>query len=86
MDAEVTLPLPSTSVIANLYLVSIPAPAPREPDLLAMPLREAREHFERVYLTLRLAECGGKVGALAQACDMERTHMYRKLRALGIPI
>ena len=53
-------------------------------DLLAMPLREAREHFERAYLTQQLALCEGKVGRLAKRVGMERTHLYRKLRALGI--
>jgi DNA-binding NtrC family response regulator len=53
-------------------------------DLLAMPLREAREHFERAYLQQQLQLCGGKVGQLAKRVGMERTHLYRKLRALGI--
>ncbi len=53
-------------------------------DLLAMPLREAREHFERAYLQQQLELCGGKVGQLAKRVGMERTHLYRKLRALGI--
>jgi len=53
-------------------------------DLLAMPLREAREHFEREYLQQQLQLCGGKVGQLAKRVGMERTHLYRKLRSLGI--
>jgi DNA-binding NtrC family response regulator len=53
-------------------------------DLLALPLREAREQFERAYLTDQLALCGGKVGQLAKRVGMERTHLYRKLRALGV--
>jgi DNA-binding NtrC family response regulator len=62
--------------------------AEREPlvkqDLLAMPLREAREHFERAYLQQQLLLCGGKVGQLAKRVGMERTHLYRKLRSLGV--
>ncbi len=53
-------------------------------DLLALPLREAREHFERSYLQQQLVLCDGKVGALAKRVGMERTHLYRKLRSLGI--
>jgi DNA-binding NtrC family response regulator len=53
-------------------------------DLLSMPLREAREHFERAYLTEQLALCGGRVGLLAKRVAMERTHLYRKLRSLGV--
>jgi DNA-binding NtrC family response regulator len=53
-------------------------------DLLSLPLREAREKFERAYLTQQLALCGGRVGLLAKRVGMERTHLYRKLRALGV--
>jgi DNA-binding NtrC family response regulator len=53
-------------------------------DLLSMPLREAREHFERAYLQQQLILCGGKVGQLAKRVGMERTHLYRKLRSLGV--
>jgi DNA-binding NtrC family response regulator len=53
-------------------------------DLLSLPLREAREHFERAYLTQQLQLCGGKVGQLAKRVGMERTHLYRKLRSLGV--
>jgi two-component system, NtrC family, nitrogen regulation response regulator NtrX len=65
------------------------AQAPRdEPlvkqDLLALPLREAREQFERAYLQQQLLLCNGKVGQLAKRVGMERTHLYRKLRSLGV--
>ncbi len=53
-------------------------------DLLALPLREAREQFERAYLQQQLVLCGGKVGQLAKRVGMERTHLYRKLRTLGV--
>ena len=53
-------------------------------DLLSLPLREAREHFERAYLTQQLQLCSGKVGQLAKRVGMERTHLYRKLRSLGV--
>lgn len=60
----------------------------REPlvkqDLLALPLREAREQFERAYLQQQLILCDGKVGKLAQRVGMERTHLYRKLKSLGV--
>jgi DNA-binding NtrC family response regulator len=53
-------------------------------DLLALPLREAREQFERAYLQQQLLLCNGKVGQLARRVGMERTHLYRKLRSLGV--
>jgi DNA-binding NtrC family response regulator len=53
-------------------------------DLLSLPLREAREQFERAYLQQQLVLCHGKVGQLAKRVGMERTHLYRKLRSLGV--
>jgi len=53
-------------------------------DLLSLPLREAREQFERAYLQQQLELCGGKVGQLSKRVGMERTHLYRKLRSLGV--
>ena len=67
--------------------LAVQAP-PNEPlvkqDLLALPLREAREQFERAYLQQQLLLCNGKVGQLAKRVGMERTHLYRKLRSLGV--
>jgi DNA-binding NtrC family response regulator len=50
------------------------------------PLREAREAFERVYLEYQLEKHNGNVSKMAQEVGMERTHLYRKLRAVGIEI
>ena len=69
--------------------VAVQAPADEplvKQDLLAMPLREAREHFERAYLTQQLQLCNGKVGQLAKRVGMERTHLYRKLKQLGVDL
>lgn len=49
-----------------------------------LPLREAREQFERLYLLKKLQETDGNVGKAAKLAGMERTHLYRKLRSLGI--
>lgn len=51
-----------------------------------LPLRDAREQFEREYLQHQLTACGGSVGKLSQVVGMERTNLYRKLRALGIDV
>lgn len=51
---------------------------------LDLPLREAREQFERIYLLYQLRKAGGSVGQLAKLTGMERTHLYRKLKSLGI--
>jgi len=54
------------------------------PGAFDLPLREAREQFEREYLIYQLRKAGGSVGKLSDAVGMERTHLYRKLRSLGI--
>ena len=48
------------------------------------PLREAREQFEKAYLEYQLKQHAGSVGKVARIVGLERTHLYRKLRALGI--
>ncbi len=53
---------------------------------LTQPLREAREQFERAYLLYHLKLAGGSVGKLARIVDVERTHLYRKLRSLGVEL
>mgnify|MGYP001822892349 FL=1 len=64
---------------------SAAAPAATDhPAWFDLPLREAREQFEREYLVYKLQEAGGSVGRLAETVGMERTHLYRKLRSLGI--
>lgn len=52
----------------------------------SLPLREAREQFERGYLLHQLHNAGGSVGKLAKLAGMERTHLYRKLKELGVDI
>ena len=61
------------------------------PDMPSQPmadynqsLRDARDEFERGYLLHHLKNVGGNVSELAQIVGMERTHLYRKLKALDI--
>ncbi len=68
----------------ELAIQSTPGEPLVKQDLLALPLREAREQFERAYLQQQLLLCNGKVGQLAKRVGMERTHLYRKLRSLGV--
>ena len=51
---------------------------------LELPLREAREAFERAYFEQLLAREGGSIARVAEKSGVERTHLYRKLKALGI--
>jgi DNA-binding NtrC family response regulator len=75
----------ANEIEATLTSFAAQASAPSDIGLpLDLPLREAREQFERVYLQHQLRECEGNVSRLAERVGMERTHLYRKLRALGI--
>jgi len=49
-------------------------------------LKEAREYWERRIISAKLEECGHSVAKAAKALKVERSHLYRKLKAYGIPI
>jgi DNA-binding NtrC family response regulator len=53
-------------------------------ELYQLPLREARESFERSYFVYQLKQVDGNISKLSERVGLERTHLYRKLRALGI--
>jgi two-component system, NtrC family, nitrogen regulation response regulator NtrX len=52
--------------------------------LLAMPLREARESFERDYIAAQLSRFGGNISKTAQFIGMERSALHRKIKLLGL--
>lgn len=54
-------------------------------DLLELPLREARDAFERIYFEYHLGR-EASMSRLADTSGLERTHLYRKLKSLGINI
>jgi two-component system, NtrC family, nitrogen regulation response regulator NtrX len=62
--------------------------APGAPPEVALdrPYREAREAFERVYFEHLLAREHGSMSRVAERSGLERTHLYRKLKALGLPV
>jgi two-component system nitrogen regulation response regulator NtrX len=53
-------------------------------ELVSMPLREAREHFERAYLQAQLQRFGGNISRTANFVGMERSALHRKLKTLGL--
>ena len=53
-------------------------------DILSMTMIEAKEQFEKAFLSRQLELVGGKVTELARRVDMERTNLYRKLSSLKI--
>jgi two-component system, NtrC family, nitrogen regulation response regulator NtrX len=61
-----------------------PASVAASPFSFDKPLREARDEFERLYFTHHIAKTGGNMSRVAEAVGLERTHLYRKLKQLGI--
>jgi DNA-binding NtrC family response regulator len=53
-------------------------------EVINLPLREAREAFERMYFDYHLKKDGSNMTRLAEKTGLERTHLYRKLRDLGL--
>ena len=49
-----------------------------------LPLREARDAFERMYFEHHLGREGGSMTRVAEKTGLERTHLYRKLKQLGV--
>ncbi len=62
------------------------APAAPPEFALDRPYREAREGFERIYFENLLAKERGSMSRVAERSGLERTHLYRKLKALGLPV
>jgi len=64
-----------------------PASALANSDMpLDLPLREARDAFERAYFEYHLAQENGSMTRVAEKTGLERTHLYRKLKQLGIEL
>ncbi|SNR79119.1 DNA-binding transcriptional response regulator, NtrC family, contains REC, AAA-type ATPase, and a Fis-type DNA-binding domains [Methylobacillus rhizosphaerae] len=51
---------------------------------LEQPLREARDDFERLYFEYHITKAGGNMSKVAENVQLERTHLYRKLKQLGV--
>ena len=53
-------------------------------SLMAVPLREARENFEREYLKVQIRRFSGNISKTASFIGMERSALHRKLKLLGM--
>ena len=70
---------------------ALPAPIDLGPQatqsfLLEKPLRDARDEFEKAYFEFHLAKEGGSMTRVAEKTGLERTHLYRKLKQLGVDL
>jgi two-component system nitrogen regulation response regulator NtrX len=75
---------------ANRVLEQFAVPEPDAPVAAPLPLdlnmslRDARDAFERIYFEHHIAKAGGNMSRVAEAVELERTHLYRKLKQLNI--
>ena len=70
---------------------ALPAPVDMGPQAtqsfwLEKPLRNARDEFEKAYFEFHLAKEGGSMTRVAEKTGLERTHLYRKLKQLGVDL
>jgi DNA-binding NtrC family response regulator len=69
-----------------LATLDAPLPSPAQSFPLDRELREARDAFERVYFEYHLGREGGNMSRVAERVGLERTHLYRKLKQLGVKL
>ena len=60
------------------------APTQNDAHIMALPLREARELFEKEYLIAQINRFGGNISRTAEFVGMERSALHRKLKSLGV--
>ncbi|MFN9747154.1 MAG: response regulator [Betaproteobacteria bacterium] len=77
-----TLPSPALPLAASLH----EGPRAEQSFDLDRPLREARDAFEKSYFEFHLAKEGGSMTRVAEKTGLERTHLYRKLKQLGVDL
>lgn len=81
---------PETIITADMLPDDITSNVPLSPNgaggehLMSLPLRDAREIFEREYLMAQINRFGGNISRTAEFVGMERSALHRKLRALGV--
>ena len=59
---------------------------PQQSFMLDKPLRESRDEFEKAYFEYHLAKENGSMTRVAEKTGLERTHLYRKLKQLGVDL
>lgn len=82
---QVSSTMPSGLVAPESYLPPTSANALQAFDL-DRPLRDARDDFERAYFEYQLAKEAGSMTRVSEKTGLERTHLYRKLKQLGVPV
>lgn len=75
-----------TPIVTNAAILVDAGPHAHQGFDLDRPLREARDSFEKAYFEFHLAREGGSMTRVAEKTGLERTHLYRKLRQLGVDL
>lgn len=83
--ASVSLSTVSTSLVTHGEVISAVLAVQQTFDL-DRPLREARDAFEKAYFEFHLAHEAGSMTKVAEKTGLERTHLYRKLKQLGVDL
>jgi DNA-binding NtrC family response regulator len=89
---SVSLPMASLQVAevfqapTVVVATSDAGPVPEQRFMLDKPLREARDEFEKAYFEYHLAKENGSMTRVAEKTGLERTHLYRKLKQLGVDL
>ena len=78
--------LPAANSVVVAEAVQDTSPQPTQSFLLEKPLREARDEFEKAYFEFHLYREGGSMTRVAEKTGLERTHLYRKLKQLGVDL
>lgn len=78
----------NTADISHMVYASAAYQGPQATQsfLLEKPLRDARDEFEKAYFEFHLAKEGGSMTRVAEKTGLERTHLYRKLKQLGVDL
>jgi DNA-binding NtrC family response regulator len=63
-----------------------PGPLSTQSFMLDKPLREGRDEYEKAYFEFHLAKENGSMTRVAEKTGLERTHLYRKLKQLGVDL
>jgi DNA-binding NtrC family response regulator len=74
------------AAIGLVEMQADPGPQPEQSFSLDRPLREARDAFEKSYFEFHLARENGSMTRVADKTGLERTHLYRKLKQLGVDL
>jgi DNA-binding NtrC family response regulator len=85
--AQAGVVLSTPGMAMPLLAAEVVAQPEVEPSFdLDRPLREARDAFEKAYFEFHLANEGGSMTKVAEKTGLERTHLYRKLKQLGVDL